>query len=124
MFKEWIAVAIGGMLGTVARHSLYTVGSLIGPGWLPAATLIANVVGCFAIGWLAQWAATHQNQGHWLEIGLRVGVLGGLTTFSSFGLEVMRFWQSQRTDMALLLVFAHLGMGLAAVAVGMSVAEK
>jgi fluoride ion exporter CrcB/FEX len=44
------------------------------------------VIGCAAIGALAAWAPRWGLPAPW-RIGLQVGVLGGFTTFSSFGLE-------------------------------------
>ncbi len=123
MLKEWLAVALGGMLGTLARHALSGVFSLISPSWLPIATLSANVVGCFAIGVLAQWTIQQQFVGQWWVVGIRVGFLGGLTTFSSFGLEVIRMWQTERAIHSIAFVTSHLVVGLAAVALGMSLAK-
>ncbi len=120
MWREWIAVAAGGMVGSVARHGLNWVFYQLGPSWLPVATLTANCVGCFVIGWLFQWSINLQNSDYWWVIGLRVGVLGGLTTFSTFGLEVVRAWQVERTGLAIALVIAHVVLGLAAVVIGMN----
>lgn len=119
MMKEWIAVAAGGMLGATLRHALSGLFSLIGPGWLPIATLIANVSGCLAIGALVQWSLQENLSSHWWVVGARVGLLGGLTTFSSFGLEIVRHWQDERSAMSVCLAIGHLALGLAAVIVGM-----
>ncbi len=123
MMKEWIAVACGGMLGAVLRHALSGVFSLISPAWLPIATLVANVLGCLAIGALAQWSFHQQLSSHWWVVGARVGLLGGLTTFSSFGLDIVRLWQTQRTSHSMALAAAHLILGLMAIAIGMSLAR-
>ena len=51
----WIAVAIGGALGSVARHG---VNRIVHQEWpllrFPLATVIVNVVGCCVIGVLAR----------------------------------------------------------------------
>lgn len=118
MIKECLAVAVGGMLGTLVRYALGHWTRGLGPQWLPLSTLAVNVVGCWLIGALFQWTNQRELQGTWWELGLRVGVLGGLTTFSSFGLDVMQAWHS-RPWIALGLVAAHLILGLGAVAMGM-----
>ena len=120
MWREWIAVAAGGMVGSVARHGLNWIFYQLGPGWLPLATLTANCAGCFVIGWLFQWSSNYQTSDYWWVIGLRVAILGGLTTFSTFLLEVVRACQVERTGLAVTLVIAHLVLGLTAVAVGMN----
>ncbi len=124
MVREWIAVAVGGMVGTILRHFTAHLFSLMGSSWLPIGTLVVNVVGCFAIGYLAQWSLTENLQNHWWVIGLRSGVLGGLTTFSSFGLDIVRLWQSARPEVAIGLTSAHVVLGIGAVVMGMQLAKS
>ena len=124
MIREWLAVAVGGLIGTLIRYSMASLFSLAGPLWLPLSTLLVNVVGCFAIGYLAEWSLTQQTQNQWWVVALRAGVLGGLTTFSSFGLDIVRLWQTERPEAAVGLASAHIVLGLAAVVVGMQVARS
>ena len=116
-------MGIGGMLGSLARHGVVLLFALIGTAWLPYATLTVNVVGCFAIGFISQWAYQHELTGAWWVVGVRVGLLGGLTTFSTFGLDVFREWQAGRTSVSLALILLHCILGLAAVACGISLAQ-
>ena len=87
----WLAIAVGGALGSVARHG---VNVLIHDRWpllrFPLATLIVNVAGCLIIGVLAGlvMAERIELRFYWREF-LLVGVLGGFTTFSSFSLETL-----------------------------------
>ncbi len=104
MLREWIAVAIGGMVGSLLRHATTQIFSIAGQNGLFLATLVVNIAGCFAIGWLAQWSEASQMANHWWTVGLRDGVLGGLTTFSSFGLDVVRVWQNSRLEVAIALI--------------------
>jgi fluoride exporter len=123
VLREWLAVALGGMIGTLARHALNTVVRNWNPSWLPLATLIVNVVGCLAIGWLFRWTLDRQLTNQWWEVAIRVGILGGLTTFSSFALEVVQAWQ-ERPAIALAIVTAHLALGIVCVLVGMNIAAR
>jgi CrcB protein len=81
-----ILVAIGGMIGTLARYGagMMLRGANERSGF-PYATLAVNLAGCFAIGLLhgllaERWAIREE-----YRLALVVGVLGGFTTFSSFG---------------------------------------
>ncbi|MEZ6077996.1 MAG: fluoride efflux transporter CrcB [Pirellulaceae bacterium] len=122
MVREILAVAIGGAAGSLARYALLLVFSLPGAAWLPVATLTANLIGCLAIGFVAQWSA--QGVGRTLgAIGIRIGLLGGLTTFSSFALDSLRLWQSDRVAGTVGLIAAHVLLGLAAAAVGVWLAR-
>lgn len=113
---DWILVALGGSVGACAR---FGVGLLVtGRGW-PAAvgTGIVNVVGCAAIGFL--YARTEDPT---LRLGLGVGVLGGFTTFSSFGRETLELVQGGRIELGIVSVALNLGLGLAGAWVGQRVA--
>ena len=82
-----IPVMTGGALGAGAR---WVVGSMLlarlGSGF-PWGTLTVNLVGGLAMGILAgTLARTGADEGWRLLLG--VGVLGGFTTFSAFGLEI------------------------------------
>ncbi len=74
--------------------------------------------GVLAIGAITGWAAQHQCESHWMVVAIRIGVLGGLTTFSSFGIDVVKVWQAGNPVWAVGLVLLHVGLGLAAVVVG------
>lgn len=123
MLREWIAVGIGGMLGATLRHLIAALLHQIGNPWPPLATLLANAVGCFAIGALFAWSELHQSQSHWTTVGLRVGLLGGLTTFSSFALEAVLLWR-ERPIWGLGLVAIHLAVGIVALIAGWGVTER
>ncbi len=123
MVREWFAVALGGMLGSLLRHAVSSLFALAGPAWIPLATLAANILGCWLIGALAVWSFHHSLSTSWWVVGARVGLLGGLTTFSSFGLDVVRLWQSGRASWSITMTCLHLTLGIAAVIAGMRWAE-
>jgi fluoride exporter len=113
----WIAVALGGALGSMARHG---VNQLVHARWplttFPLATLAVNVLGCLVIGLLAGLIVTHRitMSMYWREF-IFVGILGGFTTFSTFGLDTVTLLRTAPTAAAVWNVVAHLGLGLLAV---------
>src|SRR5687768_7635081 len=117
----WLAVGVGGALGSMARHG---VNRLVLHHWpalqLPLATIIVNVVGCSIIGLLAGFAAAGR-----LPIGLYgrefvfVGVLGGFTTFSAFGLETVTLVRTGAPAVAALNIAVQLVGGLIGVYAGL-----
>jgi CrcB protein len=85
----WLAVALGGALGSMARHAVNLSTAARWPAY-PVGTVVVNLVGCFIIGLLAGLIGTKQLtiSVYWREFVL-VGLLGGFTTFSTFSLETL-----------------------------------
>jgi len=111
--SDLLWVALGGALGAAARH-LLSVGAVL---WLgeafPFGTLVCNVAGSMAIGWLATTLAQETAKAFWM-----VGVLGGFTTFSSFSLQTWRLVEQGAFGLAALYVLLSFGLCLAGVALG------
>lgn len=111
------AIAAGGALGALARWGI----SLILGQWdglsLPVPTLLANLLGCLAIGMLAGLPSLAAGPAL-MRPFLITGVLGGFTTFSALALEVGVLAETGKV----LLAAAYLGLsvagGLGAVALG------
>jgi CrcB protein len=122
----WIAVAVGGAIGSVARHA---VNHLVHARWLttrfPVGTVVVNVAGCFVIGLLAGLVASNRLafRFHWREF-VFVGVLGGFTTFSTFGLDTYTLVQTHSGQAALMNVAASMIGGLVAVWIGYAVGVR
>lgn len=107
-------VGLGGFLGTILR---YGIGGLVGrlkAGWtFPLETLLINVAGCVVLGLLAGLGETRGVFSGTTRAFLFVGLLGGFTTFSTFGYETFQLlrdgqWSSAATST--ILQFA-LGIG-------------
>lgn len=92
----WIAVAVGGAIGSVARFWLTgAMTALTGPRF-PWGTLLINVLGSLVIGLVAGLTLTparvamHPD----IRIFLMTGVCGGFTTFSAFSLQTLDLLQT------------------------------
>ena len=114
--NAYLAIALGSALGGVARYALARAIDLRWPHGDPAfiGTLIVNVLGCLAIGLAAAFS-----EREWVKLFVMVGILGGFTTFSSFGLQTIRLADQQRWGAAALCVGLSLGVCLLAVWLGM-----
>lgn len=105
----WLAVAVGGALGALARYSVaqWFLGLnlvLSRPYEALLATFTVNLVGsCLMGGAYVVIVEYWQAQGPWREF-LMVGILGALTTFSTFALEVVHLWQQQQVIAALFYI--------------------
>lgn len=102
MIINFLSVAIGGACGAMLR---YAVGLMITsqghPGWL--ATLCVNSLGCFVMGGLAALMSQHAGLSEPMRLILSVGLLGALTTFSTFTLD--GYHLLQRGEWGLLLAY-------------------
>lgn len=106
-------VAGGGAVGAVTRHLL---GRLVqGESAFPRGTLAVNVSGCLVFGLLAALAADRMSDATRLLVF--TGLLGGYTTFSSFGAETMTLARDQ-PGRAAFYVMLSVGLGLLAVMAG------
>lgn len=92
----WVAVALGGAIGSVARFWMTgAMTALTGPRF-PWGTLLINVLGSFVIGLVAGITLTAHRVGMHpdVRIFLMTGVCGGFTTFSAFSLQTLELLQS------------------------------
>ncbi len=106
MMQNYMLVALGGALGSMARFSVHSLVLVRIPGGFSLATILVNVVGSCVIGLvLAILQQPAQEIGVGNAVGsetaseavrlfLVLGVLGGFTTFSAFSAETMLLIQS------------------------------
>jgi CrcB protein len=85
--NKWLLIAAGGALGSLLRYALQGWAQRLAGGNFPAGTLAVNLIGCLLIGVLSGAFSGPLLIREEYGIGLTVGVLGGFTTFSTFGLE-------------------------------------
>jgi fluoride exporter len=117
--KALLMVAAGGAFGSGLRYVMSVWTMQLVPGWrFPLGTFSVNIIGCLAAGLLAGLVARQEFLSADLRLLLFVGVLGGFTTFSAFGLETIALLRRGDTLVAGGYVAASLVVGLAAVAVG------
>ena len=116
-------VAFGGALGSVSRYLLGTwVQSVSKSIDFPFGTLTVNLIGCFVIGFLSQLAEARGAFTSESRALVFVGILGGFTTFSSFGNDTINLLRDGETFNALANVGANVILGLLLVWLGRTVA--
>jgi CrcB protein len=109
----WIAAALGGSIGTLARHAInVAVARSMKPA--PYATAIVNLVGSAIVGALAGSISSGRLL---MPAPLRafvfVGLLGGFTTFSSFMLDTLALAEGGSAGAAFANVAGQTVLGLA-----------
>ncbi len=88
-WKFVLLVAGGGAIGSFLRAFLGFICRI----WLPWPTLLINIIGAFLIGiCLKHWEQNGENElfrAFWI-----IGICGGFTTFSTFGVDALNFLKS------------------------------
>jgi fluoride exporter len=114
-----VLVAAGGALGSVLRYALGGIVQIrSGVLAFPLGTLAVNVIGCFAIGVVAELFEMRGATGSASRAFLTVGLLGGFTTFSAFSNETLNLLRDGEMFLAGVNVTATVMLCLAAVWAG------
>lgn len=103
--------AAGGALGAASRFLISRL-PLSGHG-LPLPTFLANLMGCFLMGLIAAKAEARGMDPN-VQIFLKTGFCGGLTTFSAFSAETVAMMEKGHMTTALLYVTATVAAGFIA----------
>ncbi len=114
-------VFLGGGIGSALRYGVGRAAlAWIGPNF-PAGTMAVNIIGCFAMGVLAEWLALHDtgmSQG--AKLFLTTGILGGFTTFSAFALDTVALWQRGNSTVAIAYTLGSLVLSIGGLLAGMA----
>ncbi len=114
-----LLVGAGGFAGSVLRYWLSGwVYRFWGSAAIPAGTLAVNVTGCLFIGFLGGLTETRQLFSPETRGFLLIGLLGGFTTFSTFGYETFHLMRAGQMPAMLLNVILHVIFGVGAVWAG------
>lgn len=119
-----ILAGMGGFIGSSTRYLLGNVLTRLAayPSF-PVATTVINIVGCLIIGILAGYAELHDVLSDYSRVFLFMGILGGFTTFSTFGYETLQLIRQNRYGMAIANVLLQLTLGLVAVWSGLKIVK-
>lgn len=119
-----MAIAAGGALGALLRYwTSVAVHSRLGSGF-PYGTLVVNVVGSLLMGFLYIWLLERMSVGPALRAFLTIGLLGALTTFSTFSVETLALLESGQPTKAALNILLSVVVCLLAAALGIFAARQ
>ena len=111
-----MAVGSGGFLGALSRYGLSGLVHRQMPlTTFPYGTLAVNLLGCLLIGLIAGLGESRQLFGPEVRSFALIGLLGGFTTFSTFGYETFAMIRDSEYVRAAANVGVHVGLGLALV---------
>src|ERR1700736_6957344 len=105
MLQSVLLVMVGGALGAAARYLLTHFSSnLTQHHGFPYGTLLVNVLGSLAVGYILTWSADHTHD-HWRLLAA-TGFCGGVTTFLPLVFESITYLDEGKIDIFLLNMWA------------------
>lgn len=116
-----LAVFVGGTAGTALRVGLTELLPHGGDQW-PWATLLVNIAGCLLLGWFTAGLVLGSDLDPRVRPLVATGLCGGLTTFSTFQVELVQLLDAGRGALAAGYLAASVAAGIAAVLAGRALA--
>ncbi len=113
-----LAVGLGGALGAILR---YLISLLPLKGSFPVWTLLTNLLGAVAIGFIAGASARGRMQDV-AALFWKTGVCGGFTTFSTFSLEAFSLLENGNRGLGVLYILLSILLCLGGIALGQAAA--
>lgn len=111
--KDLIYVGLGGATGSILRFVVGRWAERAFPfAGLPVGTFTVNIVGCLFLGFLAGLADSRDLIRVEVRLLLMVGLLGGFTTFSTFGYETLALVRGSDRWLPLLYVGLSVTLGV------------
>ncbi len=121
--NRYLLIALGAALGANARYLVGVwAGNRLGADF-PYGTLIVNIVGSFALGFLLTLGTDQLQLSPEVRLLLAVGFLGSFTTFSSYAVESMNLWREVGLWRTLVNIVGNNLVGLLAAVLGAALAH-
>ena len=118
--RSYLAVALGGLIGTGLRLT-FDLAFPHADDAFPVETLVVNLAGAFALGWLVGGLWTRPSMPMWLKAGIGPGVLGSFTTLSAVTASLLILGREGEWPTAIAYLIASVIGGLAAAAAGLRI---
>jgi CrcB protein len=122
--NQILAIAGGGAVGAVLRFWISNMVYAVTGRAFPYGTLLVNVLGCFAMGFLFILLLERLSNDLSLRAFLLIGLLGAFTTFSAFSMETLNLIESGQLARALANVVLSVVLCIAATALGVLLARQ
>ena len=118
MLKNILIIGTGGFVGSVARYLVSLLNLTVNFHSIPVGTLLVNIIGSFAIGFLTGIAEKSMILTPAWRLFLMVGLCGGFTTFSAFANENLMLIHNGQFMSVLLYTGLSIFLGFLAVYLG------
>ena len=117
-----LMVGIGGFVGSCSRYML-TIMFEKSNAEFPFGTLMSNVIAALLIGFIIGMERQSPVLSHNVKLFLTTGLLGGLSTFSTFSMETVYYFENGKFILAAGNILLNLGLCLVCVCIGLAVSR-
>jgi len=124
LMMQWLMIAIGGALGSMARYAAVGYITPLMTYRFPFGTFIVNISGSFLIGIAYVLLVEKEVLSNEWRLFFITGILGGYTTFSAFSLEMLQMWQQGQVAQSIFYATSSVALGLLFAYFGMYLAQK
>jgi len=121
---QWLMIAIGGALGSMARFAAVGYLTPMLNFRFPIGTFIVNILGSLLIGVAYVVLVEKAVLPNEWRLFFITGILGGFTTFSAFSLEMLQMWQEGHVLISIFYPASSVVLGLLFAYVGMQLTQK
>lgn len=123
IMEKVLYVGIGGFIGASLRYIISMQSSKIFNGNIPLGTLLVNVIGGLLIGFIMELSFSSDVISPNLRLFLTTGIMGGLTTFSTFSYETISLLNDGSYFMGVTNICLNLFLSLGGVVLGRSLCK-
>jgi CrcB protein len=116
-------VGLGGFIGASLRYIISLNSSKLFSSQLPYGTLIVNILGGLSIGFIMELSLTTDLISPSLKLFLITGIIGGLTTFSTFSYETVTLFIEGNYILGILNTALNLFLSIAGVVIGKLISQ-
>lgn len=121
--QKLILIGLAGLVGTLGRYALSGLIARRFGETFPTGTLVVNIAGCFLAGFLFYLMQERFLVSETTRVMVMIGLLGGFTTFSSFGLQTFTLLKDGEIWFAMVNLVGSNLLGLLMVWAGYTLAK-
>ncbi|MDY2734700.1 fluoride efflux transporter CrcB [Intestinibacter sp.] len=118
---EALCVGLGGFIGAISRYLISMQASKIFTGKIPVGTLCVNILGGLLIGLILELNSRTDVVSPQMKLFLTTGLMGGLTTFSTFSYETVGLFSDGSYTSAVVNIALNVVLSLIGVIIGKSI---